>query len=221
MRNTLFMLLSGLWLSACSTPASRCPAGAVCDAAGTVCQSRVPSIRPGCSPDGWCALGSPVAGPALYAIWGRSASSAWAVGDKGTILRWDGASWAAQPSPVTVNLNGIWGSDAGTLWAVGDAGTVLRGDGTSFAMQASPTAVNLFAVWGSDPNNVWAVGRSGFILHWNGAAWTTEASGTSSDLLAVWGSGADSVWAVGETDSLLGDAASRPAAAGSWSDRTA
>lgn len=88
MRSKRFLLLSGLCLGACSTPASRCPAGAVCDEAGATCQSRAPSTRPGCSPDGWCALSSPAAGKVLYGIWGSSAEHVLVAGEDGVLLEW-------------------------------------------------------------------------------------------------------------------------------------
>ena len=49
----------------------------------------------------------------------------WAVGAHGTILRWDGTTWAAQNSGTTEFLEAVWGADADHVWAVGGNGFPL------------------------------------------------------------------------------------------------
>jgi len=139
----------------------------------------------------------------LNGVWGSSASSIWAVGAGGTILKFDGTSWSAQASGTTQNLNGVWGSSATSVWAVGDSGTILKFNGTSWAAQTSGTTQILYAVWGSDASNVWAVGAGGTILKFNGTAWSAQTSGTTQALNGVWGSSATSVWAVGVGGTIL------------------
>ena len=81
-----------------------------------------------CSVDGWCWENPLPQGNTLTGVWGTSASNAWAVGQAGTILKWNGSAWAAQPSGTTQDLNGIWGVDANNVWAVGAGGIILKGD---------------------------------------------------------------------------------------------
>jgi len=47
-----------------------------------------------------------------------------AVGDFGTIVRFDGSNWVAQKSGVDANLKFIWGSSATAIYAVGDGSTI-------------------------------------------------------------------------------------------------
>jgi len=49
----------------------------------------------------------------------------WAIGDEGTILEYDGATWEHIESPTTYRLYDLV-TDGGNGWAVGDYGTVLR-----------------------------------------------------------------------------------------------
>jgi hypothetical protein len=63
-------------------------------------------------------------------------NTAFAVGVGGTILRWDGNSWSADPqsfSVATRTLNAVaFGSD-GQGWAVGQGGTIIHFDGSAWA----------------------------------------------------------------------------------------
>ncbi len=53
-------------------------------------------------------------------LWGTSANSMYAVGSAGTILYYNGTSWAVQQSGTTIDLRDVWGSaDGRTVWACG------------------------------------------------------------------------------------------------------
>jgi hypothetical protein len=117
----------------------------------------------------------------LFAIWGASATSGWAVGhghnlttgDPAKLMRWDGGTWTVATTLLptgTPSLGGVWGTDESHVWIVGAAGTVLFYDGSSWTSRFSGSSDYLRAVWGSGPSDVWAVGDGGAI-HWNGTAW--------------------------------------------------
>lgn len=138
----------------------------------------------------------------LRAVWGTSTTSVWAVGDSGTIRKWNGSAWSAQTSNTPSNLRSIWGTSSTNVWAVGDSGTILRWNGTVWSAQTFGTN-HLRAVWGSDTNNVWAVGDAGTILKWNGTAWSAQTSGIATALFSVWGNSSTSLWAVGAGGVIL------------------
>lgn len=85
---------------------------------------------------GLIASGSPCSGSvskvgaltqaSLNAIWGAANEDLWVVGDAGSMLHYNGATWSPQSSPTSSTLRAIWGSGPEEIWAVGDAGTVLR-----------------------------------------------------------------------------------------------
>ncbi len=138
----------------------------------------------------------------LRGTWGSDAGNVWAVGDGGTILKWDGSTWSAQTSTTTNALRAVWGTAVNSIWAVGDGGTILKFNGTAWSAQTSGTTNALRGVWSSDANNVWAVGNGGTILKFNGTAWSTQTSGITTTLNAVWGNSATSVWAVGDSGTI-------------------
>ncbi len=122
-----------------------------------------------CSADNWCWENPLPQSNTLYGLWGANANNAWAVGSYGTILKWNGTGWAAQPSGVTEDLRGVWGADANNVWAVGSR-TLLKWDGNTWTAQAAGATGLFNAVWGTDANNVWAIGAQGVVLKWNGAS---------------------------------------------------
>jgi hypothetical protein len=121
------------------------------------------SFGPVCRADGWWEHPRPQ-GARLSSVWHGSATDAWAVGDGGTVLRWDGGAWTAVASGTTLPLLGIWGSSADDAWAVGGDGAMLHWDGSAWSAVASGTTNWLTDVWGASAADVLAVGHMGNIL---------------------------------------------------------
>jgi len=101
---------------------------------------------------------------------------AFAVGQLGTILRWNGASWSEDPQSVsltTATLNAVaFGAD-GQGWAVGSFGTILHFDGATWSQeQIDPddagTNVTSVAVAGHD---VYAVANGNLIERAADGSW--------------------------------------------------
>ena len=139
----------------------------------------------------------------LQGVWSDGPGNAWAVGNLGTILRFNGSSWsvvsdAAKPVvSATENYNGVWGSGA-DVWIAGDAGiTRCKSTGAGCALEF-PSA-NMYGIWGSAASNIFAVGAGGKIARFNGTAWSTMTSPTSRMLVRLTGSSASDVWAVGDS----------------------
>lgn len=138
----------------------------------------------------------------LLAISGSSPTAAWAVGERGTVLYWDGQTWAPEPLPTLKTLRAVR-AESQTVWAVGDSGTALRRSGGVWTFTDSATSADLYGVFSIGDSAAWAVGRQGTILHWNGATWTKFASGITQDLHGVWGTAENNLWAVGGAGTLL------------------
>jgi len=113
----------------------------------------------------------------LRGVWAASATEAFAVGDNGTILHWDGTAWTPMTTSADpwygVRLYAVWGTSAGNVFAVGEGGTALRYDGVAWAPLPVDLLDDLRGVWGSSANNVFFVAddRSGKIVHRCGASW--------------------------------------------------
>ncbi|HRI48592.1 MAG TPA: Hint domain-containing protein [Pseudomonadota bacterium] len=138
----------------------------------------------------------------LLAIAGSSPTAAWAVGERGTVLYWNGQTWTAEPLPTLKTLRGVR-AESQTVWAVGDSGTALRRSGGVWTFTDSTTNADLYGVFSIGDSAAWTVGRQGTILHFNGTAWTKFASGTTQDLHGVWGTAENDLWAVGGAGTLL------------------
>lgn len=115
------------------------------------------------TPAGWTVLAAGTTAN-LNAVNGVSDTAVWAVGDRGTILHWDGASLTAEASGTTANLRGVWAVDANDVYAVGDSGTILaRSGGTWAPVGVGTTPQILTGVW-ADTTRVVAVGSFGTIV---------------------------------------------------------
>ncbi len=138
----------------------------------------------------------------LAAGWSAAVDNAWAVGEAGTIVHWDGNDWSAADEVSTKILSAIWGADERNVFTVGEAGEVLRWDGKSWSRSDNPVGAWLYGVWGNGSGQVFAVGAEGTLLRWDGLAWSALPSVTSRALFAISGVGS-AAWAVGEAGTLL------------------
>jgi hypothetical protein len=108
----------------------------------------------------------------LFGVWGRSATEVWAVGDRGTILFYNGLVWTAEVSPVRVTLTAVDGSidPDGPIFAVGWDGTVLERRPTGEWIQVGPTPPvpeHLFGVSVGSTKSALVVGEGGRVLGWD------------------------------------------------------
>ena len=111
---------------------------------------------------------------AIHGVWGTSATNVFAVGDNGTILRFNGSNWTAMNSGTLENLTAVWGvAGSSIVFAVGDNGTILRYNGKGWTAMSSGTDASLHQVWGTTERHVYAVGQYGALLRFNGTNWYT------------------------------------------------
>ena len=62
----------------------------------------------------------------LFAIDGNPEGQAWAVGDDGMILHYNGSDWSVEQTPTRINLRAVASAPDGTVYAAGGEGTVLQ-----------------------------------------------------------------------------------------------
>lgn len=149
----------------------------------------------------------------LNTAWGTSANDVFAAGYAGTILHYDGSTWAAMASGVSgagVSLYGLGGTGPKDVWAVGQGGTLLHYDGKSWAPQDAGTSVQLNAVWAQAENDVLVAGRvetlpdggeRSVMLHsrgdgiWSPQGLPVREGGKPYRVFSIWGSGPSDVFA--------------------------
>src|SRR2546422_11724983 len=98
---------------------------------------------PVCSSDGWCWSNPLPQGNHLRSAWGSASNDVWAVGDRGTILHWDGGEWSASASGTENYLYSVWGSASNDVWVVDERGTILHWDSTGWSASATETRKQL------------------------------------------------------------------------------
>jgi transposase len=122
----------------------------------------------------------------LTDVHGASASEVWAVGQSGSMARFNGATWARIGAGVTSStLNGVYVASPTSVFVVGTAGARYRFDGATWTNDSLMAGPTFNAVHGIGGNEVWAVGAGGVIHRFNGTSWSTLASGTTATLVAV------------------------------------
>jgi hypothetical protein len=146
----------------------------------------------------------------LYAISGYGENVVTVVGERGTIVRFDGGPGDAGPLPgtevrllpevsgTTAVLRGVFVLDADKAYAVGDGGTILaRSGGKWTTVGAGVTQASLTAVW-ADKDRVVAVGERGVVLFGDAkGVFTVVPNDGIENLLAVTGSPGGSISAAG------------------------
>ncbi|HEY0071719.1 MAG TPA: S-layer homology domain-containing protein [Chloroflexia bacterium] len=168
----------------------------------------------------------------LQGVSASSSSDAWAVGWKphneahstGSLLHWDGSSWASVPLTGTADwseLAAVAAISPLDAWAVGmysGQTATFHWNGVNWTRTPSPPAPaaydtsQLRAISVVSPTDIWAVGYASsgsssrsMIIHWNGLVWDLvtlppalfSASSTPTSLFAVKAISANDVWVAG------------------------
>lgn len=144
----------------------------------------------------------PVVSPTTQNLNGVSynGSSVLAVGDVGTIVRYDPVSgWVLNASATTNKLRAVALTGSQAAWAVGSAGTILRLTGSTWMPSYSGVTNDLYAVYARSANDVWAVGDAGMVLHFDGTSWLPLVlpSGSRANLRGVVARSSSDVWMIG------------------------
>jgi len=124
---------------------------------------RQPPVAGACSPDGWCPE-RPEQGNGLHAVWAAAPDDAWAAGEHGTVLHFDGRGWSRVASGTRGVLRAVGGS-GGTVW-IGGADGVLRWDGAGFVKEALPAgAAGTVCCIATHRDDLWVGIEAGRLLH--------------------------------------------------------
>ena len=133
----------------------------------------------------------------LRAISGSAETAVFAVGDSGTIIRYDGTTWQNIVQITEKTIYSVWCASAEAVFAVADKGRIFFFDGSDWIEQDSGTTERLRAVWGASASEVFAAGENGTLLSFDGIAWSAENSPTPFTLQNIWGTSSTDVFAVG------------------------
>jgi len=147
----------------------------------------------------------------LRGVWAAADDDVWAVGERSTVLRWDGLVWLPVPMPAELTSAlldwwGVTGDGTGTLWLWGTHGVWRRApDGTLTKIGSELTPGSVEDIHVVSPDEAWLVGKGGLIRRWRASVPTQleRWDRAGEDLHAVHGAAGDRVWAVGEKGRML------------------
>ncbi len=140
----------------------------------------------------------------LRSVWVNSPLDAWAVGEKGTILHWDGTAWSAVLlAAATDDLLSVWSCE-GEAWIGGVHRLIAHRPGGIGGMLVS-AAHTIRHIWGTGPDDVFYLCDDGLVLHGSTRACqiisTPEMQGERYHAIGG-GTGEDDVYLVGESGTI-------------------
>jgi len=128
-----------------------------------------------------------------------SSNLGWAVGENGTVLRYNGTAWQPINISTTDTLVDVLMLSAGNGYILGWSPTgsdIFHYDGTSWSLQ-QPITGTLNRMGASSASNIWAVGLN-FTVHWNGSQWNIVPMPVDRMLFGVAVPSETEAWAVGQ-----------------------
>jgi hypothetical protein len=104
----------------------------------------------------------------LNDVWVVHSKLAYAVGDGGSILKWNGTAWSRLPfnNGSTSALTGVLAFGPSALYVTTASGSVFRYNGTAWQELTNIGNRNIQDIAGTSPADLWIAGDNGRILHW-------------------------------------------------------
>ncbi len=149
----------------------------------------------------------------LQRVAGANATTVFAVGKKGLIMKTDGTSWTTMTNPDTnkSTLSTLWILPTATYWyALGD-GIILYYSGSKWYKGYSSSYSNYSYndMWAAKDPTVWAVGDGGMIYRKTSSSPSSNFSyvyysglGGKEDFKGIWGTSDTNIWVVGHKGAI-------------------
>jgi hypothetical protein len=99
----------------------------------------------------------------LFKVWGTGSDNVYLVGDKGTLLHWDGSTIRDESPSITDDLIAVWGAGPDDIAVVGGRGegVLVRWDGSSWSTRSLDPLFGTNGVWVPDESTAWVAGAGG------------------------------------------------------------
>jgi len=157
----------------------------------------------------------------LFGVWVANAEDAFIVGDRGTVIRWDGTlltelvdellidtettdpeTGAAIFFAISDPLKSVQGRSPDDVWTVGPRGVIYHFDGTAFFRDVSETNRPLTSVFVE--SGLWASATDGVLLRRRDDGWKDQdfVAPAPVFLQSIWSRGDGDVFAVGLAEDI-------------------
>lgn len=136
----------------------------------------------------------------LNAIWGSARNRVYAAANAGTVVRYDGSSWASEmnTNAGAADLMGI-GGDATKVVAAGTGGTIITSTAPNTWMSVASGTTNQLSAVFAKAGTYWVAGAGGVRARDMGAGFAmVTGDGDTTNLYSLGGSDAADVWAGGD-----------------------
>ena len=102
---------------------------------------------------------------ALFKVWGSGPDDVFVVGQRGAVLRFDGAEWTEDGVGTSQDLIAVWGTGPGDVFVVGGRGNgvAARFDGVGWTRFDLGPTPGLNGVVSTGPREVWVAGEVGTV----------------------------------------------------------
>jgi photosystem II stability/assembly factor-like uncharacterized protein len=122
-----------------------------------------------------------------------------AVGDKGTIIHWNGTESQIQKQLTSENLNDIFVISGSEIYVVGENEIFLSYDGNDWRRELSFSPFGINCIWASDSDHLFAAGAHGTAFMRENEAWHQIHNDDDNDLIFydIWGGSKERVFFVG------------------------
>jgi hypothetical protein len=107
---------------------------------------------------------------------------AFAVGDGGTVVKWDGSTWAPFASGTIDDLGAVWAFAADDVWIAGT--NAYHWNGTGWTSGGA-----CVAFWGDTPSDFFCVRGGVALAKWQGGKWVDVGPINVSPIRGMWGTG--------------------------------
>jgi hypothetical protein len=128
----------------------------------------------------------------LLGVWCGKDGGAWAVGENGVILLWDGLEWSLVSKTVSNKNTSVFGVSQTSVLIADDSGKIGTLRDASFYQIRSPSSTSIVSMWGFNASDIWLAALDGSLWHFDGIGTTKETSfqlSSGESLSALWGSG--------------------------------
>lgn len=161
----------------------------------------------------WIKQNIPITENRLYDLWGIDGNHIWAVGERATILFWDGATWTTQNVQDAAREDPLWsiyGISDQNLLAVGDNGLLLRWNGAEWTVEGPGISLanpSWRSVWATPNGEYFVAGDNGYVIHQTPAfKWSDESikpTDAKNRINSIFGLDSGSAWLAGNNGLLM------------------